>query len=158
MKKLALLLLLPGLIIYTGCKKKYSDINDALSELIKMQETYINAIQGAKSAEDVAKAINDYADSFTTLRPKIESFEGKYPELKESKEPPEELKDSFQKLEQSAMKLTLVSRSISKDHISSPVVQKAIERLVKLSRPSDASAPAIAPGDAEESLPVAPGQ
>lgn len=158
MKKFILLLLLPALIIYTGCKKKYSDINDTLSELIKMQETYINAIQGAKSADDVAKAINDYADSFTQLRPKIEAFEGKYPELKESKEPPEELKDSFQKLEQSAMKLTLASRSISKDHISSPVVQKAIERLVKLSRPAEASGPAVPPTDADESLPVAPGQ
>ncbi len=158
MKKFIPMLLLPVFIAYAECTKKYSDINDALSELIKMQETYINAIESAKSAEDVAKAINDYADSFTTLRPKIESFEGKYPELKESKEPPEELKDSFQKLEQSAMKLTLVSRSISKDHISSPVVQKAIERLVKLSRPSEASGPAIAPGDAEESVPIAPGQ
>ncbi len=135
-------ILFPLLVFGTSCKKRYNDINEALGELIKMQETYINAIQNAKSADDVAKAINNYADSFTQLRPKIESFEGKYPELKESKEPPEELKDSFAKLEQSAMKLTLVSQSISKDHISSPVVQKAIERLVKLSRPPESAAPA----------------
>ncbi|MCX7679817.1 MAG: hypothetical protein N2316_11460 [Spirochaetes bacterium] len=133
--------IIPVVIANGQCKKRYADINDALTELIKMQETYINAIQKAKTAEDVAKAINDYADSFTQLRPKIESFEGKYPELKEAKEPPEELKENFAKLEQSAMKLTLASKSISKEHISSPVVQQAIDRLVKLSRRPESSVP-----------------
>lgn len=140
MKKFFICFISFALIANFACKKRYSEINDALTELISMQEKYTNAIQNAKTADDVAKAINDYADSFLQLRPKIESFEGKYPELKEAKEPPEELKENFAKLEQSAMKLTMVSQSISKEHITAPVVKQAIDRLVKISKRTEGNA------------------
>ncbi len=133
-------ILLPALILLfgVGCKGgKYSDINDALNDLIKMQETYVTAIQNAQNAGDVAKAIERYADNFIKLKPRIESFEKKYPELKLSKEPPEELKENFDRLQKSAEKLATASMSMLK-YLESPEVQKAIERLKDLSKSNDA--------------------
>jgi len=126
------------LLFGAGCKSgKYSDINDALNDLIKIQEAYITAIQNAQNAGDVAKAINSYADNFIKIKPRIESFEQKYPELKLSKEPPEELKENFERLQKSAEKLATASMSMLK-YLEAPEVQKAIERLKDLSKSANA--------------------
>ena len=129
-----------ALLFGAGCKGgKYSDINDALNDLIKIQDAYVTAIQSAQGAGDVAKAINSYADSFIKIKPRIESFEQKYPELKLSKEPPEELKENFDRLQKSAEKLATASMAMLK-YLEAPEVQKAIERLKDLSKRDEAEA------------------
>lgn len=134
MKKHLAIIAAIALLFGAGCKSgKYSDINDALNDLIKIQDAYVTAIQGAQNAGDVAKAINSYADSFMKIKPRIESFEQKYPELKVSKEPPEELKENFERLQKSAEKLATASMSMLK-YLEAPEVQKAIERLKELSK------------------------
>ena len=112
---------------------KYGDVKDALNDLIAMQEDYITAIQGAQNAGDVAKAINKYTDKFLQIKPRLESFEQKYPELKTQKEPPAELKDSFERLTRSAEKLATASFSLMK-YLGDPEVQKATERLKELGK------------------------
>ena len=138
MKKHLAVLIILAMSIGAACKSgKYSDINSALDDLIAIQDSYITAIQGAQNAGDVAKAINSYADSFIKLKPRIESFEQKYPELKQSKEPPAELQDAFKRLEKSAEKLATASMSMLK-YLEAPEVQQAIERLKDLSKTDDA--------------------
>jgi superfamily I DNA and/or RNA helicase len=137
MKKHIAIIAAIALLFGAGCKSgKYSDINEALNDLIKIQDSYVTAIQGAQNAGDVAKAINSYADNFMKIKPRIESFEQKYPELKISKEPPEELKENFERLQKSAEKLATASMSMLK-YLEAPEVQKAIERLKELSKRDD---------------------
>ena len=142
------------LLFGAGCKSgKYSDINDALNDLIKIQDEYVTAIQNAKGASDVAKAINNYADSFIKIKPKIESFEQKYPELKLSKEPPEELKGNFDRLQKSAEKLATASMAMLK-YLEAPEVQKAIERLKDLSKRDEEQAAQPGAQQQQQQVPV----
>ncbi|MBP7584978.1 MAG: hypothetical protein KBA61_13135 [Spirochaetes bacterium] len=162
MKKHIAIIAAITLLFGAGCKRgKYSDINEALDDLISIQESYITAIQNAQNAGDVAKAINSYADSFMKLKPRIESFEQKYPELKQSKEPPEELKGNFERLQKSAEKLATASMTMLK-YLEAPEVQKAIERLKELSkRDEEQAGPQGAPqqqeAPAQQAQPQQPG-
>jgi hypothetical protein len=134
MKKNLVMLLSLVLLFGVACSGgKYGDIKDALNDLIDMQEEYINTIQKAQAASDVASAINRYADRFIQIKPRLESFEQKYPELKKQKEPPEELKESFEKLTKSAERLATASMTMLK-YLNDPEVQKATERLKNLNK------------------------
>ncbi len=112
---------------------KYSDLKNSLNDLVKIQDDYVAAIEKAGGAKDVAAAINKYTDSFLKMKPVLESYENKYPELKTSKEPPSELRDSFEKLQKSAEKLATASMTMLK-YINDPEVQKATERLKELNK------------------------
>lgn len=134
MKKNLVLFLSVVLLFGFACSGgKYGDIKDALNDLIDMQEEYIKTIEKAQGASDVASAINRYADRFVQIKPRLQSFEQKYPELKQQKEPPAELKESFERLTQSAQKLATASMAMLK-YLGDPEVQKATERLKNLNK------------------------
>ncbi len=107
---------------------KYADIKDTLNTLIDIQESYISSMEKAQNAKDVATAINRYTDGFFRIKPRLDSFGERYPELKTQKQPPEELKEIYDRLTQTGVKFVNTLPTLIK-YRSDPEVQQARERL-----------------------------
>ena len=92
MKKNALFLLLnfiliAGVLISTGCKKRDEIKYDRVSELWEQQivqiDTYIDHIEKAADAEDAAEAIDTFARDLDEIIPRFNALFDQYPAFKE---------------------------------------------------------------------------
>jgi ribonucleotide reductase alpha subunit len=117
-----------------GCKQggKYADLKEFLNDSIKITEDYISALEKANSAKDVAEAITEYGNKMEKFAKKGEEIEKKYPELKtmDKKNPPKELKEEFEKLEQLTQKFLTASMKMMK-YMMDPEVMKASQEMAK---------------------------
>ena len=119
------------LTLIAGCAGKYDDIKKVNREYMALVQGYIDDLDKTESAQDAAKAINRFADGMEKLWPKMKALAEKYPELKDSNNVPEELKEVREdaaevgkKMGDSMMKLM--------PYMQDPEVQKAQKRLQEL--------------------------
>jgi Tfp pilus assembly protein PilP len=121
-------------VISIGCKQsgKYGDLKEYMNDVIKTNEKYISDLDKANSAKDVAEAITNLGDKMEKLSKRGEEIEKQYPELKtmDKKNPPKELKEEFDKLEQMTQKLLTVSMKMMK-YMMDPEVMKASQEMAK---------------------------
>jgi predicted nuclease with TOPRIM domain len=122
------LCLLVSALWLTGCSSKYADAKKLNSEFVDMTETYLADLEQSDDAKDVAKAMNRYADDMEKLWPRMMKLAEKYPELKDRKNTPEEMKESQQKVEEMGEKMASSFRKIM-PHMSDPDVRKAQQRI-----------------------------
>ena len=80
------------------------------------------------NAKDVAKAINHFADKMEAIMPRMKKLAEKYPELKDTSNVPEELRDSQKKAEAAGRKIAGSMMKIM-PYMADPEVQKAQERM-----------------------------
>jgi ribonucleotide reductase alpha subunit len=122
------------MLISFGCKPsgKYGELKEYMNDVIKANEEYITSLEKAGSAKDVAEAITELGNKMEKLTKKGEEIEKKFPELKsmDKKNPPKELKEEFEKLEQMAQKLLTVSMKMMK-YMMDPEVMKASQEMAK---------------------------
>ncbi|MFZ5563601.1 MAG: hypothetical protein ACOZBW_06065 [Thermodesulfobacteriota bacterium] len=86
-------------VLLAGCGGKYSDIISLNKSFTGLMESYAGAMEKAQNAEDVAAAINKFADGMEPLVPKMKAMREKYPELEDPANLPEDLKQSQQETE-----------------------------------------------------------
>jgi F0F1-type ATP synthase membrane subunit b/b' len=120
--------LLVSALWLTGCSGKYADAKALNAEFVDMTETYLDDLEKSDNAKDVAKAMNRYADDMEKIWPKMKKMAEKYPELKDKKAMPEELKESQQAVEEMGQKMGNAFGKIM-PHMSDPDVQKAQQRI-----------------------------
>lgn len=114
---------------------KYSDVRSLMKESIAAQETLIKNIDAATNANDIAKAINSYADAIEVMQPKINQLQSKYPELnEENARMPKELLDLEQKQAALSQKLTSSMTEKMLKYSTDKEVMKASMRLAKISQ------------------------
>lgn len=123
----AIFLLLPMAVICQG-GEDYSDVLEANEEFYAAMEKYIDALDNAKSAGEVAAAMNLFADGIEKVAPKMKKARVNHPELKDPNNMPEELTAMKEKSKElnnryagSFMKLL--------NHLKDPEVKKAQERV-----------------------------
>lgn len=106
MKKCAILL---GLAVFVlglmacgggGGGGKYGDVKSLMNKFNDSTEKWLEAMDKADSAKKVAAALSDYAKTMKGMRADMEKMEEKYPELQGMENPPEELKEQAQKMEE----------------------------------------------------------
>jgi len=121
-------------IISVGCKQsgKYGELKEYMNDVIDANEEYISDLDKSNSAKDVAEAITDLGNKMEKLAKRGEEIEKKYPELKtmDKKNPPKELKEEFDKMEQMTQKLLTVSMKMMK-YMMDPEVMKASQEMAK---------------------------
>ncbi len=112
----------------SGCGNKYSDAKKVLKKQSEVFESYIEAMDNVKNAEDMAKAINTFTKEMKDMIPKLKEMSEKYPEFKDSKndEPPVEIKEEVDKITMLSQKMSSVMMKNMK-YMSEPKVQKAIQ-------------------------------
>ena len=124
-----MLCLTTTLLLFNGCGgKKYADVRDVLEDYTKVMDDYITKLDKSENAGDVTKAMNSFADQMEKIAPKMKKISDKYPELKNSDNPPEELKDLQGKAEESGRKIVNAMMKIM-PYMNDPEVQKAQERM-----------------------------
>ena len=120
------LLVLSFLIL--GCKDKYAEANKLNNEYTELVQTYINDLEKAASAADVAKAINRLADGQQDLWPRMKKLSEKYPELQNKSNLPAEIEESQKEAEEMGKKMMATMMKIM-PYMGEPEVQKAQKRL-----------------------------
>jgi len=127
-KRAMLLVLIGAIMMMAGCGSKYNDLVEVNTEFVSAMEDYIDATGNAATAKDVATAINAYADKIEKLAPQIKNVRGKYPELENTTEVPEELKSIEKKMQELEKKVADSYMNMMK-YMMNPEVQKAQQRL-----------------------------
>lgn len=121
-------------IISLGCKPsgKYGELKEYMNDVINANEEYISDLEKSNSAKEVAEAITDLGNKMEKLTKRGDEIEKKYPELKtmDKKNPPQELKQEFDKLEQMTQRLLTVSMKMMK-YMMDPEVMKASQEMAK---------------------------
>ena len=124
-----MLCLLVLLFLSNGCSgKKYADAEELNEDVIKVMDEYVAELDKSGNAKDVAKAINRFADKMEALMPRMKKLAEKYPELKDTSNVPEELRDSQKKAEALGQKIAGSMMKIM-PYMADPEVQKAQERM-----------------------------
>lgn len=123
------LCLLTGLLFTQNVSAKdYSDLIKVNEEFNQASEEYITDLNGAKSADKVAKAIEEYTAKIKTIFPKMRALQEKYPEMKNAKNMPAELEKTKTRSESVAKRLGQAFMGIMK-FVSDPKVQEAQKKL-----------------------------
>jgi Zn-dependent M32 family carboxypeptidase len=120
-------------ITFFGCKKKgeYADLKEYLSDVIKINEEYVTALEKANNAKDVAEALTDMGNKMEKITKNGEEIKKKYSDMsKIRKDPPAEIKEELDKLEQVAQRLLTVSMKTMK-YMMDPEVMKASQEMAK---------------------------
>lgn len=68
---------------------KYAEVIKASNEMGKIMEKFIEGMEKADSASEVAAALNGFNKGMEKLKPKMDALEEKFPEMKGEDMPPE---------------------------------------------------------------------
>lgn len=138
------LALMATIAIIGGCRGggggKYGDIKTHLSEVITVNESYVNALEKSNSAKDVALAISDLTGKMEKLTRQQADLEKTYPELKtiDRNNPPVELKEEYERLNALGERKITASIKIMK-YMIDPEVMKASQELARKTGESNIS-------------------
>jgi predicted nuclease with TOPRIM domain len=133
-RKICLISITVIALIGFNCKPagKYADLKEHFKDTIKINEEYISALEKANSPKEVAEAITELGNKMSKIQPRAEIYNKKYPELKnlEKNNPPSELKEELETIEQVSQKLITVSMKAMK-YMMDPEVTKATQEMAK---------------------------
>jgi hypothetical protein len=127
-KRMLGLVLIGFIVVLVGCGSKYSDLVKVDTEYLNATDEYVTGMGKASSAKEMAKVINRYADKMEKLAPRLKEIRKKYPELKNNKTVPEELKPIVKKAEALQQKMAAGYLNMKK-YMMDPDVQAAQQRL-----------------------------
>lgn len=107
---------------------KYGDAKKAMENFISATEDFVAALENADDGKTVAAAINSYADVMKDVGAEMKALTEKYPELKDQKNPPEELKDVAKKMEEVMPKMMGAMMKLAK-YAEDPDVMAAQKKM-----------------------------
>lgn len=119
------LTLLAGSAIYAG--GKYTEAGPIFAEMIKVFEKFVTGLEKAENADAVAAALDYHAKAAITLAPKMKEIMKKYPELKDEKTHPEELKPLLTKMDELIKRMVVMYGKIGQ-YTKYPKVKEAYNR------------------------------
>lgn len=122
-----------ALFVVTGCNKaeKYADVKSAMNDIIKLQENYIGSLEKAKDSKEFIAAVKTFGEGMEKLMPKMKELDKKYPEMKNQKEPPAELKPLVEKVEAVSKKMMEVQPAIMTKYMKDKTVQDALKEFAE---------------------------
>ncbi len=138
MKRAVLFLCLTVLVLgLTACKGggKYSDVIKVMDKYVVSIEKFVAALDGAKSADDVASALDGLTAATKTLAPEMMDIETKYPEFKTQDKPPAELKPIMDKVMAASTKMMGAMNKVMQ-YAKDPKVQEARKRYQEAMSPA----------------------
>jgi hypothetical protein len=126
---LPFLCVLAVFFLIAGCGGgKYADAKKVNKEYMGLVQRYIDDLDKTENAQDAAKAINRFADGMQDLWPKMKALSEKYPELRDPKNIPEELKEMQTEAAEVGKKMGGSMMKLM-PYMQDPEVQKAQKRL-----------------------------
>jgi hypothetical protein len=129
MKKVALFAVV-GLILFAGVAYgggKYEDVKPLIEKMSGAFEKFITDMEKAENADAVVAALDAFAEVMKKLGPKVREITKKYPELKDEKTHPEELKPLLKKMDELGKKMFGVLGKLQQ-FANDPKVKEAYKR------------------------------
>ncbi len=116
--------------MFTACGSKvdYSEVIEVNEKYIELLETYTSNLDSAGGASDVADAMHELADGLEVVLPEMKKLMGKYPELKNEAKQPERIKALTQKATEVAQQF-IGSMAKVMPYMNDPEVRQAQERI-----------------------------
>jgi hypothetical protein len=131
MKKVALFAVV-GLIVFAGVVYgggKYAEIKPILEKMAASLEKFVTDMEKAENADAVVAGLDAFTDVMKKLAPEMREILKKYPELKDEKTHPEELKPLLKKMDELGKKLFGVMGKIQQ-FANDPKVKEANNRFM----------------------------
>jgi hypothetical protein len=131
MKKVALFAMV-GLIFFAGLvysSGKYAEAKPIVEKMTVSLEKFIANLERAENAGAVVSALDAYTNVMKELAPKAKELLKKYPELKDEKTHPEELKPLLKKMDELGKKMFGVLSKIQQ-FADDPQVKEANKRFM----------------------------
>lgn len=104
---------------------QYADFKSLMQDMLDTTYIYIEEMNSAQSAEEVASAIENYALAMRELEPRMDAMDEKYPDITEE-DYPEELEETMAAygemmvpMEEAMMKMF--------EYVAEPAVQEAMQ-------------------------------
>ena len=119
------LTLLAGSAVYAG--GKYADAKPLLEEMLKGFEKFVSGLEKAENADAVAAVLDAHTKATLAIAPKVKEIMKKYPELKDEKTHPEELKPLLAKMDELTKKLMGLFGKLGQ-YAKDPKVQDVMKR------------------------------
>jgi hypothetical protein len=132
MKKIALFAVV-GLILFAGTVYgggKYAEIKPIIEKMAVSFEKFITGMEKAENADAVVAALDAFSKVMIDLAPKAKDMLKKYPELKDEKTHPEELKPLLKKVEELGKKMFGALGKIQQ-FANDPKVKEAYKRFME---------------------------
>lgn len=105
---------------------EYAGVEDVIKDQADITEAYVTGLEKAKSAEDVAKVINEFTEDMKALIPKIQAFQEKHPAIWQGgDEVPEKIKAQQKRLEEASTKIQGAFMNMM-TYMMDPKVQEAM--------------------------------
>lgn len=133
-RKTSVVLLFIGLLLSYGEYSKgnvsfsqeenYEDAKLVLKVLAVSIEDFVENMNKVDQPEDIAKVLDNFAESMKGLVPKFNEIIEKYPEFKEEDTHPEELKPLFQRIDKDFQEMMKVYGKVNAN-IDDPAVKEA---------------------------------
>lgn len=116
-----------GLLFFACGSTPGDDAAEVIKAHADVTEKFVDNLETAASAQDVAKAIEAYTAGMQELIPRIQRLNEKYPEYKSGKVP-KELEKEAERLENLAARMSAaMMKTVS--YMMDPAVQKAMENM-----------------------------
>jgi uncharacterized protein YecA (UPF0149 family) len=111
---------------------KYDEVAEVMTTYGNVMMDFANETEKATNADEIAAAMNKFGDGMEKLLPDLLNVMKKYPEIKNTQNPPEELKPLFEKIENEVMKKFMAGMMKIAEYSDAEPVQKAQEKLQKI--------------------------
>lgn len=85
--------------------QNYDYARQTFQEMIRVYNTFIELMDKAATADEVAQAIHRFADGLESLEPRLIEMERRYPEFESMEEPPAALADVAEEMEDLSMEI-----------------------------------------------------
>ena len=125
-----LILTLAALLAACGAPA-YADLRAVLDKILTATDTLVSSMDKAKDAKAVGAAISAYTEAVKAEQAGFQAMMKKYPDLKDAKDPPKELKESVDKLNSMGEKLMAAMTKIQ-TYAEDPVVKEAVQKMSEL--------------------------
>jgi predicted nucleic acid-binding Zn-ribbon protein len=132
MKKVALFSVV-GLVLWAGViygGGKYTEIKPLIEKMAVSLEKFITGMEKAENADAVVAELDTLTEVMKKLAPKMREIVKKYPELKDERTHPEELKPLLKNMDELGKKLFGVMGKIQQ-FANEPKVKEANERFME---------------------------
>jgi len=104
---------------------KYADFKSVMREMIDATYNYIEEMEAAESAEEVASAIEKFALAMKELEPRMDAMDEKYPDISDA-EFPAELAEIMEEYGEMMVSMEAAMMKMF-EYMMDPVVQEAME-------------------------------
>lgn len=123
--------LLIVLVVVACGGAKYADIKAVMEKIVEANDIMVTSLDKANDAKAVSSAINIYTESIKAEQASFQGMMKKYPELKEAKDPPKELKESVDKLNSMGERL-LTAMTKLQTYAEDKDVKAAVKKMAEL--------------------------